>query len=281
MSTEETRRTFAALGLPQDCLLVLLGISGAGKTTLAASLFRPADVLSADRLRDVLTGDAGDQTVSGTAWKQLHSQLDSRLRHRVPTIVDAVNSEQWVRLNLLALARHRRTPVVALVVDADLETALARNAARERRVPPDIITAQHEELTNGLPGLVAEGFTAVHRARDLPVLDVVLQRSAAWEDANPERHIERVFGRDLAQLFTRHDGKDESGYRTGAFAVGGHELLIRWTDEDDPGEVDHQVRIGCPICGGPAWVSVFSATDLRDAVLGSLPYAARCPNSCS
>ncbi|MET9396016.1 AAA family ATPase [Kitasatospora sp. NPDC002965] len=280
MSADKTRRTLAALGLPQDCLLVLLGISGAGKTTLADSLFRQADVLSADHLRDVLTGDAGNQGVSNTAWRQLHSQLDSRLRHKVPTILDAVNSQQWVRLNLLALARHRRTPAVALVVETDLETALARNAARERRVRPDIITAQHEELTQSLPGLVAEGFAAVHHARDLPILDVVLERSAAREDADPERHIERVFGRDLALLFTCHDGEDEGGYRTGAFAVGGHELPIRWADEDDPDEVVHQVRVACPNCGEPAWMFAYSAKDLRDAARGSLPYASHCPNGC-
>ncbi|MFF4384616.1 AAA family ATPase [Kitasatospora sp. NPDC001547] len=284
MSADKTRRTLAALGLPQDCLLVLLGISGAGKSTLARMLFPPAAVLNADHLRDVLVGDPGDQGASRAAWAMLHQQLDHRLgtqrRDGAPTVVDAVNAEAWVRRDLIAAGRSHGMPVVALVVDADLETALARNTARERRVPADIITAQHEELTQSLPGLLAEGFAAVHHARNLPILDVVLERSAAREDANPERHIERVFGRDLALLFTCHDGEDEGGYRAGAFAVGGRELTVRWVDLDDPAEVRHQARVACPDCGGPAWMSAYSAKDLYDAARGSLPYAASCPGGC-
>ncbi|WP_331731407.1 AAA family ATPase [Kitasatospora sp. NBC_01300] len=282
MSAEATRRTLAALGLPQDCLLVLLGISGAGKTTLANTLFPAAAVLSADHLRDVLTGDPGNQDASRAAWAMLHSQLDHRLgtqvREGVPTVVDAVNAEAWVRRDLIAAGRSHGMPVVALVVDVDLDTALARNAARDRRVPPDIIAAQHEELTKSLPGLPGEGFTAVRHARDLPVLDVILERSAAGEKTNPVAHIERAFGRDLARLFTRHDGEDEDGYLTGAFVVGGRELPVRWTDEDDPDDVCYRARITCPDCGGPAWMSAYSAKDLRDAVLGSPPYADDCPH---
>ncbi|MFD5615847.1 AAA family ATPase [Kitasatospora sp. NPDC127060] len=274
--TAATRRALTALGLPENCLLVLIGISGSGKSTLAR-LFA-GSVLNADRLREALTGDPLDQSVSTAAWELLYGRLDSMLRERRPVIVDAVNSEAWVRKKVIAAAQLHGIPAVALVVDATLKGALARNAERPAalRVRDQVVTAQHDELTRDLPGLLAEGFTAVHHTRDLPVMTAFLRRCAEREKAHPALHIERTFGPDLAPLFTRHDGQDDHGLRTGAFGIGGHELTIRWADQDDPDEVVHQLHIPCPDCGEPAWVNVHSATDLLDASNGTYPTQATC-----
>ncbi|WP_331727238.1 ATP-binding protein (plasmid) [Kitasatospora sp. NBC_00374] len=281
MSTDETRRVLAALGLPENCLLVLLGISGSGKTTLA-TLFPPASVLSADKLREILTGDPGNQTVSRTAWAQLNAQLDSRLRHHVPTIIDAVNSEQWVRLSSISLARHRGVPAIALVVDTELPTALIRNAARppSSRVPDQVVRTQHAELTQALPGLLEEGFAAVHHARDLPMMLALVGAAARREKQHPVLHVERVFGRDLARLFTWHDEKDEEGFATGSFAVAGQELLLRWMDDGDPYDCSFQTPSAqpCRYCDGPTWLPVRSATDLFGAITGNSAADAVCAN---
>ncbi|MFG2844224.1 AAA family ATPase [Kitasatospora sp. NPDC048296] len=274
VGTAATRRALTALGLPEDCLLVLIGISGSGKSTLAR-LFA-GSVLNADRLREALTGDPLDQGASTAAWELLYGRLDSMLRERRPVIVDAVNSEAWVRKKLIAAAQLHGVPAVALVVDATLTGALARNAERPAalRVRDQVVTAQHDELTRDLPGLLAEGFATVHHTRDLPVMAAFLRRCADREKAHPALHIERTFGPDLAPLFTRHE--DDHGLRTGAFAIGGHELTIRWADQDDPDEVVHQMHIPCPDCGRPAWVNVHSATDLLDASSGTYPVQATC-----
>ncbi|MFJ9521808.1 AAA family ATPase [Kitasatospora sp. NPDC101801] len=281
MSTAETRRALAALGLPETCLLVLLGISGSGKSTLA-TLFPPASVLSADKLREILTGDPGNQAVSRTAWAQLNAQLDSRLRHQLPTIIDAVNSEQWVRLSSISLARHRGVPAVALVVESDLPTALARNAKRppSSRVPDQVVRAQHAELAQALPGLMEEGFAAVHHAGDLAVMSALVGAAARREEQYPALHVEQVFGRDLARVFTWHGEKDEEGFATGSFAVAGQELLLRWMDDGDPYDCSFQTPAAqpCLYCEGPTWLSVRSAKDLFGAITGNSAVDAVCVN---
>ncbi|MEV7122135.1 ATP-binding protein [Kitasatospora griseola] len=282
MSTRETRRVLADLGLPETCLLVLLGASGSGKSTVA-SLFPPASVLSADRLREVLTGDPGDQEASRTAWNQLDAQLDSRLRHQVPTVVDAVNSEQWVRLKFTAIAHHRGVPAIALIVDADLATALERNARRPAnlRVPAEVVLAQHAELTAALPDLVTvDGFDAVHHARDLPVMTALVGAAARREERHPHLDVERVFGRELARAFTWHDERDAQGFRTGAFAVAGQELTVRWMDDAEPFHASFETPAAspCPDCEGTAWLPVHSANELSAALHSTSAYEPRCPD---
>ncbi|MDH6129410.1 ATP-binding protein [Kitasatospora sp. GP82] len=272
-----TRQVLAALGLPEICLVVLIGASGSGKSTLAG-LFPAGSVLNADRLREALTGDPLDQSVSTTAWDLLHRRLDRMLSEHRSAVVDGVNSEAWARKKLIAAGHLHGMPVVALVVDATLEQALARNAARPAalRVRDQVVTAQHAELTRDLSGLLAEGFTAVHHSRDLPVMDVLLRACAEQEKTNPALHVERAFGRDLARLFTRRDGESNNGLGNGTFAIGGQELTIRWVEQDDPDQIVHQMKIACPDCGGPAWVGVYCATDLMDARAGSYPVQSTC-----
>ena len=45
-------------------LVVLIGAAGAGKSTLAARLFAPDEIVSSDALRAVISGDEADQRVS-------------------------------------------------------------------------------------------------------------------------------------------------------------------------------------------------------------------------
>ncbi|MBD0675463.1 AAA family ATPase [Streptomyces sp. CBMA156] len=162
MTTDATARTLAALGLPDPCLIVLIGAPGTGKTTLTAA-FDADDVLSADQLRGLACGDRGSQAATGIAWQILHTLLDHRTARDRRTVVDATNATAGHRALLLAPARRCGIPAYALVVDAPLGTALARNASRTGtgRVPDDVVRAMHEQITADLPTLTGEGFTGV------------------------------------------------------------------------------------------------------------------------
>ncbi|MFF2549289.1 AAA family ATPase [Kitasatospora sp. NPDC058063] len=164
-TTTATARTLAALGLPDPCLIALIGAPGTGKSTFAGA-FDPDDVLNADHLRGLASGDRACQAeaVNGLVWTILHALLDSRLGLRRPTVIDATSAETAHRAELVVRAQRHEIPAYALVLDTPLDVALARNTARDRRVSEDVVRTLHEQITAGLPGLADEGFAGVLHA---------------------------------------------------------------------------------------------------------------------
>ena len=83
---------------------------------------------------------------------------------------NAANVTAAAREPLLAMARRRHVPAVAVVMGAPLEACLARNAARPgpapgarwgRRVPELAVRKQHSQLLEALSSLAGEGFDQV------------------------------------------------------------------------------------------------------------------------
>jgi protein phosphatase len=150
------------LRLPAGALVVLIGSSGAGKSTFAARHFSPTQVLSSDALRAMVADDPNDQAATDAAFELLHTALSMRLARGRLTVVDATSVEGWARAQLLAVARRHGRPTAAVVFDLPLATCLERNAARtDRRVPPASIRRQHARMRASLDGLGAEGFEPI------------------------------------------------------------------------------------------------------------------------
>ena len=154
--------TLSTLSLPTDALVVLIGVSGSGKSTFAARHFRPTQVISSDALRALITDDAAAQGATDDAFDLLHRLLAMRLRRGRLTVVDATNVEAWARAELLALARRHRRPGVAIILDPPVATILERNAARSEPRPRAALTRQARRLRDTLETLPDEGFRAVH-----------------------------------------------------------------------------------------------------------------------
>jgi predicted kinase len=142
-------------------LTVLIGPAGAGKSTYAATRWWPGQVVSSDQLRLLLTGDSGEQEANNKVFALLHDIVRERLGARVDTVVDATNSRACHRAALLEIARDCDAVTVAVVLNTPLRECRIRNASRSRRVPPDVIEAQHQRIQADLPGLLGEGFMIV------------------------------------------------------------------------------------------------------------------------
>lgn len=152
-------------------LVVLIGVSGSGKTELARSLFpQPGQVVSLDALRVTVSGDESDQAATANAVALMHQIVAARLRRQLTTVVDATNVQDTARAPLLDAARQQGMCAAALIVDTPLPVCLDRNAARPglvagarwaRRVPDHVIFRQYTNLTRSLPGLPGEGFAHV------------------------------------------------------------------------------------------------------------------------
>jgi len=151
-------------------LLVLIGAAGSGKTTLAARLFAPDEVISSDELRAVISGDPADQRATRTAFGILHREVGRRLAMGRLVVVDATSVEPAARRSLLQRAAAARAPATALVLALPDDLVHARNAARPGRLVPRDIVDRHLARMTDLVGagdraavatLRGEGFAAV------------------------------------------------------------------------------------------------------------------------
>lgn len=149
--------------VPDLSLVVLIGISGAGKSTFARAHFRTTQVLSSDFCRGLVADDENDQAATPAAFDVLHYLAATRLRAGRLTVVDATNVRREDRAKLVQLARDHDVLPVAVVLDVPEAVAVERNADRpDRDLPPGVIRRQRADLRRGLRGLSREGFRKVH-----------------------------------------------------------------------------------------------------------------------
>jgi protein phosphatase len=157
-------------------LVVLVGAAGSGKSTFAARHFAPDEILSSDRFRELIAGDAADQTATRPAFGRLHRELTRRLAAGHLTVVDATSIERAARRALVHRARIAGVPATAIVLDLPAAVVLARNARRtERTVAEDVVRRHLARLRAQLDGPEApigrEGFDAIMIVRDPTDLD--------------------------------------------------------------------------------------------------------------
>ncbi|WP_051710299.1 AAA family ATPase [Streptomyces sp. NRRL S-350] len=260
-----TKQTLAAFGLPDPSLVLIIGCSGSGKSALAGA-FDDDDVLSSDRLRGLVSGDRGNQLADLPAWAYLHSLLEERMLRSLSTVVDATNALKEHRAELIRRAQQRGVPVAAIVADTPLLVALARNARRPPgpRVPEAVVVEQHERITAALTDLKSEGIDHVRTLSSLPLLTVLLRRTAVGEGNPVEVDVEarHVFGADLARLFVWEE-RNRDGVTPGRLSLGSEGLELRHRAGGEPGDGGFEALANCEAgCPDPAWVPVRGAGDL-------------------
>ncbi len=160
----------AEIVVPAGCLVVLIGVAGAGKSTFAARHFGPTQVLSSDTFRAIVADDPADQRASAAAFELLHLAARRRLERRRLTVIDATNVSRVARRTLVGIAQATRRPAVAIVLDLPLATTLAQNAHRSGRTVADaVVVRQASDLRRTAAtdaALLEEGFVGVHRFVD-------------------------------------------------------------------------------------------------------------------
>jgi protein phosphatase len=170
--------------VPDLSLVVLVGISGSGKSTFAARHCLPTEVISSDFCRGLVSDDPDDQTVTADAFDVLHYIAGKRLAAGRLTVIDATSVQPAARKSLIELARTHHVLSVAIVLDLSEAACAARNAARpDRAFGRHVLRQQHTQLRHGLGGLRREGFRRVFVLRGEAEVDAaVIEREPLWND---------------------------------------------------------------------------------------------------
>ncbi|MFN0108009.1 MAG: AAA family ATPase [Blastocatellia bacterium] len=149
--------------IPNPSLVLLIGSSGAGKSTFAARHFLPTEVVSSDRCRAMIRDDENDQTINSETFGLLHHIARLRLRQQRLTVIDATNLQFRARRPLLRMARACRMPIVAIVFRIPLETCSEQNRTRpERQVRQEILELHQQQLDAAFSRLSQEGYSQIY-----------------------------------------------------------------------------------------------------------------------
>jgi protein phosphatase len=180
----EPVRAEHVLGIPEVALVVLIGVSGSGKSAFARQHFGRFEVISSDYCRGLVADDENDQAATADAFDVLHYIAGKRLAAGRLTVIDATNVEPADRRQLVELARTHDVLPVAIVLDVGEKIAAKRNEARpERSFGPHVVRRQQGRLRRSLRSLSREGFRHVYVLRGADEVDAaVIERRRLLTD---------------------------------------------------------------------------------------------------
>ncbi len=198
------------LTIPELSLVLLVGITGSGKSTFARAHFKPTEVISSDFCRGLVADDENDQSATPAAFDLLKYIVGKRLEAGRRTVVDATNVQPQDRRELVLLAREHDVLPAAIVLDLPEKLCAERNASRpDRDFGPHVIRRQRGQLRRNLKSLQREGFRTVHVLRSPDeVAAATITRTPLYNDlrheAGPFDVIGDVHGclAELEQLLT-------------------------------------------------------------------------------
>ncbi|TCN42708.1 protein phosphatase [Kribbella orskensis] len=174
----------ARIELPALSLVVLVGVSGSGKSTFARKHFLGTEVISSDFCRGLVSDDENDQAATKDAFEVLNFIAGKRLAAGRLTVIDATNVQPEARRELVALAREHDVLPVAIVLDPPERICLERNEQRpDRNFGAKVIARQKSQLRRGLKSLKREGFRGVHVLTGVDEIDAAsIERTRLFND---------------------------------------------------------------------------------------------------
>lgn len=176
------------IDIPELSLVVLIGATGAGKSTFARKHFKATEVISSDFCRGLVSDDENDQTCSKDAFEVLRYIAGKRLAAGRLTVIDATSVQRESRKPLVELAREHHVLPVAIVFNLPERVCVDRNAQRpDRDFGPHVIRQHCSQLKQSLKGLEKEGFRHVFVLKSEEDVDgVVVERTRLWNNLKHE-----------------------------------------------------------------------------------------------
>lgn len=136
-------------------IYALIGISASGKSTLARTMVRYMNsvVISRDSLREMLFGYTPetikayyDRDDVGAMEKVISEYQDKLIKDTLASGRSVILDNTHLRLKYINQLKEYGVSIKFVLVDTDFETAMERDASRERSVGEDVLRKQFEEL---------------------------------------------------------------------------------------------------------------------------------------
>lgn len=192
------------LRLPAPSLIVLVGPSGAGKTTWALDQFSPNEIVSSDSLRALVGIDEDDQQAGLAAFELLDLIVRERSRRGLTSVVDTTGLDQANRRDWVAIAHQAEMPAHAIVFDTSRRLCEERNAERPRPIPKTVLSRQFSRFKTAIAEIESDGFDGVHRQQQV---GLVAPGVAQAVTSDADRHMPPT-GHGFGLLVSRFDWGD-------------------------------------------------------------------------
>lgn len=143
----------------------MVGIPGAGKTTLAKKLIAKGfHYMNADAIRMELYGSEGEQGDKEEVFRIFFERLEDAMNQCLDIIIDNTNLNPRQRKPILDRAQAATyTDVQLWFLDVPLNVCLERNKLRDRVVPADIVSNMFSELNRSGRPQRSEGKVVIIR----------------------------------------------------------------------------------------------------------------------
>ena len=180
------------LHLPAPCLVVLIGPSGAGKTTWAQVNFSHGEIVSSDRLRGMVGAGEDDQAASTAAFDLLERIVTERVRRGLTTVIDTTGLIRDDRLRWATLAHGASMPAYAVVFDTPADLCEARNRASDHPIPVTVLRKQLSRFRTAVDEVGSEPFEGVLHPQ--PTTTVTPQVARVRQAPTPQLTGGHTFG---------------------------------------------------------------------------------------
>ena len=174
--------------LPNGAIVLLIGPSNSGKTTLLQSLvdsgqLLESEIISSDDYRrlvadmdfiDLSAVSKEDedivyeeyQRISEQAFHALHTIVEARAKLNKVSIIDATNLRSFERAKYFEIAKRNHVPVLALILNTPKEQLLARDLLRENPRGHKRVLQQFNTMKYELKTIKKEPFAKIYQVND-------------------------------------------------------------------------------------------------------------------
>lgn len=160
--------------IPELSLVLLVGASGAGKSTFAQKHFEKYEVVSSDICRGIVSNTETNQSATKEAFDLLFYIVRQRLKSGLLTVVDATNVQPDARKKLLKIAKEQHVFAVAIVLDMSQNLCEKRNQDREdRNFGTHVIRYQRQNLKRSFRAMRKEGFKDIFTLKSMEEVESV------------------------------------------------------------------------------------------------------------